>query len=199
MKETLPTLYKLANLLSIIGHPLLTWTVFSVYISFRQLPVRNAMLISGLLIGGVVVPVGILTYRKVKQGKYSNFDISNRRQRAGFYPFVIGLMTLATGLLVVTNQPRSFIYGMGVALLLLIVSYGVNFFIKASMHTSLSIFLAWAGSLISFRLGVMLGLWAVLVAASRLILVRHTLLEVVIGALIGLVSGVGLHWLLSPN
>ena len=157
------------------------------------------MLISGLLIGGVVVPVGVLTYRKVKQGKYSNFDISNRRQRAGFYPFVIGLMALATGILIVTNQPQSFIYGMSVALLLLVVSHGVNFFIKASMHTSLSFFLAWAGSLISFRLGVVLGLWAVLVAASRLILKRHTLPEVIVGGLIGLAAGIGLYNLLSPS
>lgn len=183
--------------MSAVGHPLLTWSVFSVYVSFRQLPVRNAVLISGLLIGGVVLPVGVLTYRKVKQGKYSDFDVSNRRQRAGFYPFVIGLMALVTGLFVATNQPRSFTYGLGVALILLIVSYGVNFFIKASMHTSLSFFLAWAGSLISLRLGIMLGLWSVLVATSRLILKRHTLPEVIVGALIGLAAGVSLYELLS--
>ena len=148
---------------------------------------------------GVVIPVSILTYRKVRRGEYSNFDISNRRQRAGFYPYVIGLMASATGLLVATNQPQSFTYGMGVALLLLIVSYGVNFFIKASMHTSLSFFLAWAGSLVNLHLGITIGVLAVLVAISRLILKRHTLPEVIVGALIGLAAGVCLYGLLSPD
>ncbi|GAB3986302.1 hypothetical protein GCM10028807_03430 [Spirosoma daeguense] len=143
MQTTSSFLYKLAKRISIIGHPLLTLLVFVVSVSFHQLSARNALLVSGLLIGGVMLPVGVQNYQKVRQGKYTNFDVSYRQQRSGFYPVLIGLVALVTGIFVATNQPRSFCYGMGTTLLLLVISYGVNFFIKASLHTSLSFFRAW--------------------------------------------------------
>lgn len=49
-----------------------------------------------------------------------------------------------TGLLFATHQPRSFCYGAASVLLLVVSSYGVNRYIKASLHTSLSFFLTWA-------------------------------------------------------
>lgn len=195
MKTSPTILYRLANLVSIVGHPLLTLSLFSVYVSFWQLPFRQAVLLSCLLIGGVIVPVCIRNYQKVRQGVYTNFDVSDQRQRAGFYPVLIGLVALTTGLFVATGQPRSFCYGMGFSFLLLVVSYGVNYFIKTSLHTSLSFFLAWAGGLISQPLGITMGVLAVLIAVSRLILKRHTLLEVLVGALIGLTVGIGFYLL----
>ncbi|GAB3969070.1 hypothetical protein GCM10028806_14460 [Spirosoma terrae] len=189
MPTTSSILYKLANLISTIGHPLLMLSVFVVFVSFQQLPIQNAVLISGLLIGVVVLPVCLQNYRKVRQGTYTNFDVSDRQQRSGFYPGLIGLVALVTGIFIATNQPLSFCYGMNATLLLLVISYGVNFFIKASLHTSLSFFLAWAIGLISPPLGVAMGIMAVAISASRLVLKRHSLIEVGTGALIGLIIG----------
>lgn len=193
MKTVSPFIYRMAKALSILGHPLLTISLFALYITFQQLPTRNASIISALLLGGVVIPISWYNYRKVKHGRYTNFDVSDQRQRAQFYPVLIGLISLMTGLLFATHQPRPFCYGTACALLLVVSSYGVNRYIKASLHTSLSFFLTWAIYSINQPLGLMMGVFSILIGASRLVLERHTLLEILVGALIGLVAGTGFY------
>lgn len=128
-----------------------------------------------------------------QKGQYTNFDVSEQRQRAQFYPILIGVISLMTVLLFATNQPRPFCYGTACALLLVVSSYGVNRYIKASLHTSLSSFLTWAIYSINQPLGLMMGGFSILIGASRLVLGRHTLLEILVGALIGLIAGTGLY------
>lgn len=193
MKPVSPFIYSTAKALSLLGHPLLTTTLFALYVTFQQLPIMNAMIISAGLLGGVVVPVAWYNYRKVKRGQYTNFDVSDQRQRAQFYPVLIGAISLLAGLLFATHQPRPFCYGTACVLLLVISSYEVNRYIKASLHTSLSFFLTWAIYGINQPLGLLMGVFANLIGLSRLVLGRHTLLEILIGALIGLIAGSGLY------
>ena len=193
MKTVSPFIYRTAKALSVLGHPLLTISLFVLYITFQQLPIRNAIIISALLLGGVVIPVSYHNHQKVKQGQYTNFDVSDQGQRAQFYPVLIGVISLMAVLLFATHQPRPFSYGTACALLLVVSSYGVNRYIKASLHTSLSFFLAWAVYSINQPLGLMMGVFSILIGASRLVLGRHTLLEILVGALIGLLAGTGLY------
>lgn len=188
------TLTQFAKFVSIVGHPLLTASLFTIYVTYQQLPFRNAILISGLLIGGVVLPVSWLSYRKVRQGQFTNFDVSDQKQRSRFYPLVIGLLGGATGCLFATNQPQPFCYGMLFALFLIGSSYLINFFSKASLHTSLSFFLAWAMALINPVLGIAMILFSFLIAFSRLLLKRHTFVEIIIGAFLGLATGASFYW-----
>ncbi|MFD2936805.1 phosphatase PAP2 family protein [Spirosoma flavum] len=167
--------------------------MFSLYVAFQQLPLKNAAIVSGLLFGGVVVPIAWHNYQQVKKGQYTNFDVSNQKQRAQFYPILIGLVSLMTGLLLATDQPRPFCYGTGCVLLLLVSSYGVNRYIKASLHTALAFFLTWAIAISNQPLGLAMGIFSILIAASRLVLARHTLTEILVGALIGLLTGAGLY------
>ncbi|WP_461130641.1 phosphatase PAP2 family protein [Spirosoma aerophilum] len=193
MKPVSPFIYRTAKALSLIGHPLLTTTLFALYVTFQQLPIMNAVIISAGLLGGVVLPISWYNYRKVKRGQYTNFDVSDQRQRAQFYPVLIGAISLLAGLLFATHQPRPFCYGTACVLLLVIISYEVNRYIKASLHTSLSFFLTWAIYGINQPLGLLMGVFAILIGLSRLVLGRHTLLEILIGALIGLIAGTGLY------
>ncbi|WP_460970735.1 phosphatase PAP2 family protein [Spirosoma migulaei] len=193
MKPVSPFIYSTAKALSILGHPLLTITLFALYVTFQQLSIRNAIIISAGLLGGVVLPISWYNYRKVKRGQFTNFDVSDQRQRAQFYPVLIGAISLLTGLLFATHQPRHFCYGAACALLLVVSSYGVNQYVKASLHTSLSFFLTWAIYSINQPLGLLMGVFAILIGVSRLVLGRHTLLEILVGALIGLIAGTCLY------
>lgn len=190
-------LYKTAKVLSVVGHPLLTLSLFSMYVAFQKLPLNNAVTVTGLLIGGVAIPIAWQNYRRVRRGQYTNFDVSDQRQRAQFYPVLIGLMALVTALLFATGQPLAFGYGAVCLLGLLLVSYGINRFIKVSLHTSLSIFLTWAVYSLSPLFGVVMGVLAVLVALSRLVLKRHTLTEILVGALVGLITGIGFYTIIT--
>ena len=190
-------LHKTARLISVVGHPLLTLSLFSIYVAFQKLPFDNAVTVTGLLIGGVAIPIAWQNYRKVRRGQYTNFDVSDQRQRAQFYTVLIGLVALVTGLLFATGQSLAFGYGSVRLLVLLIVSYGINRFIKVSLHTSLSVFLTWAVYMLSPLFSVVMGVFAVLVGLSRLVLKRHTLIEILVGALTGLVTGAIFYTILT--
>ncbi|WP_461074088.1 phosphatase PAP2 family protein [Spirosoma horti] len=197
MKPVSPFIISASKAISMLGHPLLTITLFALYVTFLQLPIRNAMIISTWLLGGVVLPISWYNYRKVKRGQYTNFDVSDQRQRAQFYPVLIGAISLLTGLLFATHQPRPFCYGTACVLLLVISSYGVNRYVKASLHTSLSFFLTWAIYSINQPLGLLMGVFSLFIGGSRLVLRRHTLWEVLVGALLGLIAGTALYRLVA--
>jgi membrane-associated phospholipid phosphatase len=188
-----PWLTKTARIVSVVGHPLVTTSILTLYVAFNQVAFFNALFVSALLLGGVILPVSWQNYRRTQQGQYTNFDVSDRQQRYRFYPVLMGLLALVTGLLFVTGQPRSFCYGFLSMLLLIGCSYLINFFSKASLHTSISIFIAWAVLLISQPMALVMMLFALVVTASRLVLNRHYLSELVIGALLGLLVGAGFY------
>ncbi|NEU70864.1 phosphatase PAP2 family protein [Spirosoma agri] len=193
MQSVSPWLTKTARIVSAVGHPLFVTSLFTLAVAFDQLTTLNALLVSGLLLGGVIGPVTWQNYQRTKRGLYTNFDVSDRQQRYRFYPILIALLGLVTTLLFVTQQPRPFCIGFLSVLLLVVCSYGINFFCKVSLHTSISFFMVWALRLISLPLGVGMGILALLIAASRLVLSRHSLTELVVGALLGLLAGAGFY------
>jgi len=188
-----PWLTKTARVVSAVGHPLVTTSVLTLYIAFKQVSVLNALFVSALLLGGVVLPVSWQNYRRTKRGQYTNFDVSDRQQRYRFYPVLIGLLALATGLLFITRQSRPVCYGFLSMLVLIGCSYVINFFRKASLHASISFFIAWAVLLISQPLGLVMMLFAWVVTASRLVLNRHSVAELIVGAGLGLLVGAGFY------
>lgn len=192
--KTVPSfVYRTAEALSIIGHPLLTIPLVTICMAFQHWPLKNAIAISALLLVGVVVPISWHNYQKLQLGQYTNFDVSNQQQRARFYPVLIVLVVLVAGLSFATHQPRPFCYGIACVVLLLVSSYGVNHYIKASLHTSLCFFLTWAIYANSPPLSLWMGVFSILVGISRLVLRRHTLIEILVGALIGLVAGISFY------
>ncbi|QKZ11320.1 phosphatase PAP2 family protein [Spirosoma sp. KUDC1026] len=196
-KLTLSLLQKTARLISIIGHPLVTLSLFSLYIAFQRLPRQNALVLSVLLLGGMVVPICWHNYRQVKRGHYTNFDVSHQGQRTQFYPILIGLLSVTTLLQFITDQPRPIWLGTLCVLALLVSAYVLNYVIKVSLHTALSFFLAWVIYSISPTGGIVMGLFALLITASRLVLRRHTVSEVIAGFLLGSVAGAGCIWLVN--
>ena len=182
-------LYRFAKVMSILGHPLLTVSLLCCYTGFLHLSQKSAIVVCGLLIITIVIPVVWHNYRKVIKGQYTNFDVSNQDQRARFYPLLIGLTLLFLILLAIFDQPRIFVYGTSCMLFLLVVAYYINVHIKSSLHTSISIFIAIALYTTDHMLGLVIGIFAILIALSRLILKRHTMSEIVVGGVIGGISG----------
>lgn len=188
--EVNPFVYRIAKTVSVIGHPLLTLPLFFMGIAFQQLPPKSATLASILLIGGIIMPVIGYTYWNVKRGKYTNFDLSNRVQRSGFYPILLSLVGLFVLFLSTIDQFQGMRYGAFCFFSLLISSYVINFVIKVSLHTSISFFLAC--TLYSFNqpLGNLMSVFSVVVAISRFVLNRHTVTEILLGSVLGLMAGV---------
>ncbi|WP_461111481.1 hypothetical protein [Spirosoma jeollabukense] len=189
---TSPFVCRVAKGISVLGHPLLILPLVFTCLAFQHLPVRQATAISAALISLVILPITWHTYRKVKQGKYTNFDLSDQAQRSGLYPILLILSGLFILFLFFTNQFQPFNRGAVCFFLLLVSSYAINFFLKISLHTSISFFLACILYSLSAPFGSLMCIFSVLVAASRLVLKRHSLSEILSGILVGLMAGAGL-------
>lgn len=189
-KGNTSVLYKTARLASILGHPLLTLPVFTTLLAFNLFDPYKALWVSLLILGVIVVPVTIRNYSKTRRNEYTNFDVSDQKQRQSFYPFVIILMVVVTILLYFTPGAGSFFIGTCILLFLLILSALVNRIIKCSLHTSISIYLALALWPFTVTGSIAMFIFTIIIATSRLILKRHTFVEILTGAAIGFVAGI---------
>lgn len=194
MQTSNPIVLKIATLVSAVGHPLLILAVFTLFITFRTYNLKTASLISFVTIGAVIVPITIRNYLKYKRKEYTNFDVSDRLQRKSFYRFGIALLLGVTILLYFIQGAESFFTGSLVALLMIVVSAGINTRLKTSLHTSTAMFLSVVLFDINESLAIVLFVFSFFVAWSRLVLKRHTIEEVISGAIIGMTFGMVNHY-----
>lgn len=183
--------------MSILGHPLSMLSVFTLLISFQLYDAIKAFILSFIVIGVVVIPVAIRNYIKVKNKEYTNFDVSDQKQRQSFYPFAIILLSIAAIVLYFIPDTTAFFIGTSCALLMVGCSAIINFKIKTSLHTSVSIFLAVTYLNLSLLTFLLLLSFSVLIAASRVVLRRHTLVEIITGACIGVAFAIINNYVLS--
>ncbi|MGY6523044.1 MAG: hypothetical protein ACXIUD_15030 [Mongoliitalea sp.] len=180
---------KIARFFSVIGHPLLVGPLYVMFMAFTKLSTQEAMLLSGMVIGVVTVPIIVHNYYKVKKGSYTNFDVSQREQRKGFYPFLLLLFVCIQVLIYVSGLPREVSIQTLIFTVLLVVSYGVNFYLKSSLHAAIIFYICFSVlNLISFSWLALLT-FAFLTAWSRVYTQRHQVSEVVVGGVLGAVFG----------
>ncbi|MES3016910.1 MAG: phosphatase PAP2 family protein [Bacteroidota bacterium] len=180
---------RVANILSIFGHPLLTAPAFAIFMFFKLEDVELAFKHSIIIILGIFLPLSIRMYVNTKKGVYTNFDVSDQGQRQSWYIFATILLSVFTLYLFITGQPQNLCYSVAASLILLVISQCINFYIKSSLHVSVNVFLAFLMMSVSVAAGIMFLLFAGFVAQSRLVLGRHTIREIIVGALVGLIVG----------
>jgi len=183
---------KIANFISIIGHPMLTIPVFVVIAMFGFEDFKKAAFISFLIIGCIFIPLIVRMYLKSKNGTYTNFDVSDRKQRKSLFIYAVPLLAFVTFLLFTTGQNSNLCISVLFATVLVFVSQIVNLFIKSSLHVSLNIYLSFLVMTLNVAAGIVLLLFTVLLGWSRIVLGRHTLKEVLCGGCIGL----AISWLM---
>lgn len=182
------TLNKIATLISAIFHPLILPAV-----AFALLTVPDDTLSSGqklliIFVGTfftcILIPAYILYLKK--KGEVDSIDINRREQRMN--PLIVGIISYFTGFLILSAMPSPtlvkglmFCYASNTLLVLVITRWW-----KVSVHaTSIS------GPLVAltYQFGTAVLPFYILipiVAASRVILRRHTVGQVTVGSLIGL-------------
>lgn len=180
---------KIANFISTIGHPFVTIPIFIIYVLFSFEEFQKALGTSAIIIGGMFIPLAIKTYYGTKKGTYTNLDVSNQKQRQRWYIAAIILLTFVLTALFLTDQSRTLRLNAVYAFLLLLTAQLMNFYIKSSMHTAYNVFLTLLILPMSLTFAIGYAAFVILIAWSRLVLKRHTLNEVIAGALIGLSWG----------
>jgi len=180
---------KVAKYISIIGHPLITIPLFVIITTFSQSDLKKALFISFLIIGCIFVPIVLQLYRKSKNGTYTNFDVSDRKQRKSMYLFILPLLLVVTAVLYLSGQPANLCLSVFCALILIFISQLVNLYVKSSLHVSMNIYLSFLIMPINTIIGIIVLLFTGLIAWSRIVLGRHTFKEVWVGTILGLIIG----------
>jgi hypothetical protein len=183
----------LARWVSILGHPFVMTALWAGGAAVRLGDPRHAARTLALVAFFAVLPVAILMVRQVRRGAWENVDASNVGERPVLYLVAaLGLLALLAYLLVA--DPGSFLVrGVVGGLAMVALCASVTPWVKVSLHVAFAALAATSLVLFGFALGWLMAVLVPALAWSRLTLTRHRPLELVLGLLIGVATGLALH------
>ncbi len=182
----------IARLVSVIIHPiafpLLTLGVVT-YVATASFVQTSRWLLLAVVLTSL--PVAMLVGIQVLRGRWTDLDVSVRRQRYALYPF--GFACLLALILIYAHfgAPRIAIRTMSAFALANVVDAVINFFYKVSAHATGAAACAailWLGAPTIWGLAASCA--ALLVGWSRVELGRHTRGQVLLGWGVGILSSV---------
>ena len=180
-------LIKLSNILSNVLNPLFSLLIFFIYFAKEKMETTEAFKNLLWMVILVIIPIFGWIFWNVETGRYTNMDVSDRKQRNTLYIFNVFIVSIYIAFLYFTQQNFDLILIIIFVMALMLIMHFSNFFIKSSMHTSFNVFV----SALFFSLNIYFGLFwlflTILVGISRVILKRHTVKEVIMGASIATV------------
>ncbi|SHM48120.1 hypothetical protein SAMN05444267_105017 [Chryseobacterium polytrichastri] len=181
MEEKQPSfIHTVSKIISDFFNPLVSLIIFFVYMSIQKYSLQDSLSYFLPILLMVIIPVVIWLVWNVKTGRYTNMDVSNRIQRKTLYIFIAACVGIYLSFNYIKNGYIDFV--MLFILILLFALQISNFFIKSSMHTAFNVFVAALFFVLSCTMGILwLGI-AALVGITRIILKRHTVKEVFMGA-----------------
>ncbi|KAB8139762.1 phosphatase PAP2 family protein [Chloroflexia bacterium SDU3-3] len=134
----------------------------------------------------MILPTTIFFAVRLRQGVYSDEDVSQRHQRTELYVVSISTMVLGTGVLAYLGLPRPFLALLASSLLIGLLAFGINMFWKISVHAGSVASAATVATLYSGGLGLALWLCALAVGWARVRTGNHTVMQVTMGMLLAL-------------
>ncbi len=186
--------YAVARSISQIFHPV-TLSIISIFI-IGVLGVPHLSLASGLGWAALctliqVLPPTIFFTVRLRQGAYTDDDVSVRSQRNELYLF--GMVTVLVGVVVLglLGAPKPFVAMLASAALLNGTSWFINLFWKISIHAAGIGSCATIAALYSKPLGLLLWVCALSLGWARLRTRNHTLMQVVAGLALACTCVVG--------
>jgi len=76
---------KIAQIVSVGGNPLLTIPLYAAFVLFTFEDVKTASFNSAIIIGCIFIPIILRLFLKSRNGSYTNFDVSDRKQRKSMF------------------------------------------------------------------------------------------------------------------
>lgn len=135
----------------------------------------------------MLLPLAHLLW-SVLTGRVSDIHLENRRDRTESFLVSIACSTIALLLLVQLGAPPMFLVFVRAVLLQAIILFAITMFWQVSVHTAAA---ASTGTVLVLAIGPTMGAVLALVPVvgwARMHLRRHTLAQVIVGALIGCAS-----------
>ncbi|MEM6474841.1 MAG: hypothetical protein AAF687_01610 [Pseudomonadota bacterium] len=178
-----------ARALSIIGHPMITLSASALAVSiFLGAMARTVIVVGIALLFGL--GLGAWARRKVNSGQWSHVDAIHPGERREWNRvLLVCFVGIAVGFAGI--DPVVAITSLALAFILLCAIILAPW-LKLSQHTAYAVFSAWVVGSVEPLAGYTFAVFAVAVAWSRLALLRHTVIEVLVGAACGSLAGLSL-------
>ncbi|MGX5729978.1 phosphatase PAP2 family protein [Pseudoxanthomonas beigongshangi] len=183
-----------ARAVSILGHPMLVLPAAALLLAARTLGIREAAWM-GLGFAAFAALVMGWSGWQVRRGRWQHVDASQREERRTLNRFLLVALALAAILTWLAGQPVQLALGLALAAALIAVAMLGARWCKLSLHMAFVVYAAILLSQVHPGWGVAAGLFAALVAWSRLALRRHVPRDLVAGVLAGGSAGVLFIWL----
>lgn len=174
--------YAVARTISQVLHPIILSVMSTFIVGLLGVePVRTGAMWALLCTAIQIVPGMIFFTVRLKQGAYTDDDVSVRSQRNELYLF--GIVTLLVGLVLLRllNAPPPILAMVMAAALISVLAWLINLVWKISVHASSMGSTATLASLYSEPLGLALWLCALALGWARVRTRNHTPLQVVAG------------------
>lgn len=181
--------YRIAQWISRIGHPFVLPLVALLLVTLHVVPPAQALGIVALTAATITVPVLIYTRREVRARRWTDYDVSIRTDRYRLYPLILALCGLSGLAFWLLDGPAFMLHGILAGAVLTFAAMLINLWLKISLHAALATLCGLVILALNLWIGVGACMFAALICWSRVVLRRHTLLEVVAGALLGGVVG----------
>ncbi len=179
----------LARWVSILAHPFVMVTLLVVVPALRA-SAGNALQSVLPVIIAVVVPIAVLMFRQVHRGRWSNVDASRPSERPVLFLVALAGLVAALGW-VLLNDPQSFLVrGMLVVAAFLLVAALLTRWVKLSLHVAFAALTATTLFLLGSAVGYLLIAVVPVVFWSRIALARHRVHELVVGLVLGVLTGI---------
>ncbi|WP_158857082.1 hypothetical protein [Lunatibacter salilacus] len=182
----------IALAISRLAHPLLLISLFIIYSTYTIQDPRTAAWTSFAILGIAVIPLIGWNIWKTHKGEYSNFDVSIREQRFSMFGIIFSLSLILIGFLYFSGQPSVLIIGCLLLIEAMLLIFILNFWIKASLHMTISTFICCGLLPLNATLAAILGIIVPFIGWARITQKRHSWEEVLAGMATGLFTGIQL-------
>jgi membrane-associated phospholipid phosphatase len=182
--------YGVARLISNIFHPMILGAVAFLVVGFSALPQQRMIGMVWALVGVLLqITPGVIFYTvRLRQGAYSDEDVSVRQQRNELYLFGVGTLLVNMAVLSWLQAPVDFLALLSSALLISVCAWLINLYWKISVHAISAGTCAAISTIYVPLLGVPLWLCTLLVGWARVQTHNHTPLQVAAGLGLAAVS-----------
>ncbi len=177
--------YAIARFLSHLLHPLFLTTLSLLLVGFYAIESQPAGLLWSLLVAGLqIVPLTMFYTIRLRQGAFSDEDVSNRHQRNELYLFALFAAVISIGILLMFQAPLPMVALLLSALLLNIVSWLINLSWKISVHAAAIGSCATIALMYSRPIGIILTCCALALGWARVRTRNHSPGQVIAGMLL---------------
>jgi membrane-associated phospholipid phosphatase len=186
---------RIARWISIVGHPF-TFVVLLVATSSWELHGgQHALRTTAIVIVAMLIPLGLFIWNRYSLGHWETVDASAPKDRPALYTASFLLLIPIGTYFILRDHSAEMVRGLAAVAILIGILAGLNRWIKLSVHLALATFATFIILRIAPTLGVALLIFLPILGWSRLVLSRHSPVEVVGGFLLGVAIATLTLWM----